>query len=427
MKIMKVARRAGWGVADSGFSSLTNFALGVLVARTVSAREFGAFGLVFAAYLFVLGFSRSLNTGPLVVRFSGSPVEQWAAATRAAVGAAVTVGLLAGAGLVITGTVVGDPMGLGLIALGITLPGLLLQDSWRHVFFASDRGNQAFLNDFIWALVLFPVVGVMLALDEASVFAFMLAWGASATVAGLTGIAQSGIVPRIRHTRQWWSRHRDLGPRYLGEFIAVSGSNQLIMYGTGAVAGLGAAGGLRAGQILLGPFNIVFEGIWLFSVPMQVKVLKQRPDRMVPVSILLSGVLAVAALLCGTVIMLLPDAVGRELLGASWTIGREVVPPLTVGLVGLGLIMGATSGLRALGAAKRSLRVRIVMSVAVVAAGLIGARYAGAYGAATGRAIVLLAAAGLWWWQLIDSVREHRGTIGLPESSDEGFLATGAE
>jgi hypothetical protein len=427
MKIMKIARHARWGLADSALSSLTNFALGVLVARTVSPREFGAFGLVFAAYLLMLGISRSLNTGPLVVRFSGSPVEQWTVATGAAVGAAVSIGVLAGAGIAIVGTMFGASIGGGIIALGITLPGLLLQDSWRHVFFANDRGDKAFFNDSIWAVILFPVVGVMLALDRTSVFDFMMAWGASATVAGLAGILQSHIVPRVRHTLQWWGRHRDLGPRYLGEFIAVSGSNQLVMYGTGAVAGLGAAGGLRAGQILLGPFNIVFEGIWLFSVPMQVKTLKQRPDRFVPISVVLSAVLAIAALICGGAILLLPNAVGRELLGASWPIGRDVVPPLTVALAGLGLIMGATSGLRALGAAKRSLRVRIIMSVAVVAGGLTGAGYAGAYGAAAGRAIALLAAAGLWWWQLIVSVREHELAAGSPAGPEEDFLITGAE
>jgi O-antigen/teichoic acid export membrane protein len=427
MRILKLAKHTGWGLADSAFSSLTNFALGVLVARAVSPREFGAFGLVFAAYLLMLGISRSINTGPLVVRFSGSPVQQWSAATGAAAGATVAIGVVAGLLLVLTGIWMGSPIGPGLIALGITLPGLLLQDGWRQVFFADNRGAQAFLNDLIWAIVLFSILGIMLPLGRSSVSFFMLAWGGSATVAGLAGILQSHIVPRVAHTLAWWNSHRDLGPRYLGEFVAISGSNQLVMYGTGAVAGLGAAGGLRAGQILLGPFNVVFEGIWLVSVPLQVRILKQRPGRMVPTSALLSVVLATTALMCGLLILLLPDAIGRELLGASWTIGREVVPPLTLALAGLGIIMGATSGLRALGAAKRSLRVRIVMSVAVVVGGLVGAALSGAYGAAAGRAIALLAAAGLWWRQLIVSVREHELATSSAAGPEEDFLITGAE
>ena len=40
-----VAGRAGWGLIDQAFSSLTNFALGILIARTVPIAEFGAFSL----------------------------------------------------------------------------------------------------------------------------------------------------------------------------------------------------------------------------------------------------------------------------------------------------------------------------------------------------------------------------------------------
>lgn len=34
---------------------------------------------------------------------------------------------------------------------GITMPRLMLQDSWRYAFFAHGRGGHAFLNDTIWA------------------------------------------------------------------------------------------------------------------------------------------------------------------------------------------------------------------------------------------------------------------------------------
>ena len=53
----QIARRAGWGVADQALSSLTNFAVGVFVARQLGPTEFGAFSLAFATYLLALNAS----------------------------------------------------------------------------------------------------------------------------------------------------------------------------------------------------------------------------------------------------------------------------------------------------------------------------------------------------------------------------------
>ena len=49
---------------------------------------------------------------------------------------------------------------LAFLALGLTLPGLLLQDSWRYSFFALGQGSQAFVNDTIWALTLVAAAAV---------------------------------------------------------------------------------------------------------------------------------------------------------------------------------------------------------------------------------------------------------------------------
>jgi O-antigen/teichoic acid export membrane protein len=71
------AGRFGWGLADQAVCSLTNFALSILVARSVHPEDFGAFTLAFAVYLFVLGLSRALGTDPLAVRFSNSSREDF--------------------------------------------------------------------------------------------------------------------------------------------------------------------------------------------------------------------------------------------------------------------------------------------------------------------------------------------------------------
>ena len=72
---------------------------------------------------------------------------------------------------------------LAFLALGLTLPGLLLQDSWRFSFFALGHGGHAFLNDTIWTIVLLPALVILRKTGHANVFWFVIAWGATAAAA----------------------------------------------------------------------------------------------------------------------------------------------------------------------------------------------------------------------------------------------------
>ena len=83
------------------------------------------------------------------------------------------------------------------LALGLTLPGLLLQDSWRYSFFALGRGSQAFLNDTIWAVALLPALVFLRVTGHADVFWFVFAWGAAAAVGAAAGPLQARVVPRL--------------------------------------------------------------------------------------------------------------------------------------------------------------------------------------------------------------------------------------
>ena len=68
-----VGGRMSWGLVDQAISSLTNFAVGIVVAHNFELEEFGAFTLAWFTYGLVLNISRGLATDPLVVRFSGVP------------------------------------------------------------------------------------------------------------------------------------------------------------------------------------------------------------------------------------------------------------------------------------------------------------------------------------------------------------------
>jgi hypothetical protein len=327
----RVLRRASWGVADQGLSSLTNFALGIFVARSATTAGFGAFSIVFTTFTVTLGLSRALTSEPLVVRCSDRSEPEWRQGTVAATGTALAVGIALGLGCGLVGWTVGGTLAAPFLALGATLPGLLLQDCWRYAFFANGEGRKAFLNDALCGAVLVVLFGVLLRSGVASIGLLVLAWGGAATVGALAGALQSGVVPVPQQARAWATRHRDLIPRYLGEFVASSGAGQLSVYGVGLIGGLATLGSFRAGYLLFGPLQVLFMGIGLVAVPELVRFLRRSPRHLYLASSGLSVLLATVALAWGMVVIPMPASVGRAILGSTWSTAHALALALTIG------------------------------------------------------------------------------------------------
>ena len=245
--VRQVGRRLSWGVADQAVSSLTNFAVSIYVVRTLGAVQFGAFSLAYVTYSFVLNASRGVATEPLMVRFSGTDLPTWRRAVANCSGTAAVMGLAAGACVLAAAALLDGTAKSAFLALGLTLPGLMLQDSWRFAFFAIGRGSQAFLNDMVWAAALLPALVLLRVTGHANVFWFVFAWGAAAAVAAAVGPLQARVIPRLSGAWGWLSQHRDLGPRYLAENTSYSGAFQLRTYGVGLIAGPSRCR-LRAGR-----------------------------------------------------------------------------------------------------------------------------------------------------------------------------------
>jgi O-antigen/teichoic acid export membrane protein len=406
---MRLARRLGWGVADQAVSSLTNFAVTLFVAHTLGAVQFGAFSLAYVTYSFALNASRGLATDPLMVRFSGAERSAWRRAAASSSGTAMAVGLAAGAAALVAAGLLSGTARDGFFALALTLPGLLLQDSWRYAFFAVGRGGSAFLNDMIWASLLVPALLVLRASGHASVFWYVFAWGATAAVAAAAGPLQARLLPRPGSAWGWVSRHRDLAPRYLAENAANSGAAQLRTYGVGLILGLAAVGYVQAAYTLMGPFLVVFMGISLVTVPEAVRVLRRSPRHLPMFSLLVGGGLALAGLVWGLVLLVaLPRGLGDWLLGPIWRPTYPLLLPLTISVMGACVFTGASTGLHALGAARHSLRAMLATSAVYLACGLVGAAAGGAAGTMVGAAVATWAGAALWWWQLSAALRESR-------------------
>jgi O-antigen/teichoic acid export membrane protein len=412
--ILRAGHRAKWALGDQALSSLTNFALGVLVARAVSPEGLGAFSLAFASYTLALNASRALVCSPVLVRHSATGDTDWRSGVRSAGGAALSLAGIVSASCLVVALLTAGAMQQAFLGLAVTMPGLLLQDLWRFSFFAGRRESAGLVNDLIWAVVMLPALGVLSFFGQHAVGWYVIAWGGAATVAAIVGIVQAGIVPRLTETVGWFRKHSDLGPRYLGEFAAIQAGREFIIYFTAAVAGLAATGSLRAGEILIGPLNVLFMSAPLYAIPEGVRLLKQSPHKLKLASIILAALLGCAALVWGILVQFLPEALGTELLGESWRAGRRVAIPLAVAAAATGVTMGATMGLRSLAAAKESLRARLIVSVVMIVCTGAGAVLAGGFGAATGLAVALWLGVVIWWRYLLSALRSHRPIDDVP-------------
>ena len=422
--VRHACRRLGWGVADQAMSSITNFAVNIYIARTLGAVQYGAFGLAYVTYGFALNASRGLSTDPLLVRFSGAHVANWRRAVANCTGTAATVGLVAGALVITAAMLLGGTARLAFLALGLTLPGLMLQDCWRYSFFALGRGSQAFLNDTIWAVALLPALVLLRMTGHATVFWFVFAWGAAAAVGAAVGPWQARVMPRMPRTWDWVLQHRDLGPRYLAEGTANSASTQLRNYGLGFLLGLAAVGYVQAANTLMGPFMVIFLGMGLVTLPEAARILRRSPRHLPLFCVLVSAGLALLGLVWGVVLLVaMPRGLGNFMLGSLWRPTYPLVLPSTIAIMGGCVQAGAFTGLHALGAARRSLRAMVLGSALFIVCGLGGALLGGVEGTVIGAAIASWIGALLFWWQLRVELKKFNSAPAAAEAA-QGVPAT---
>ncbi|THI93722.1 hypothetical protein E7Z54_20745, partial [Nocardioides sp.] len=368
-----VVARLGWGVADQGVSSISNLLLGVVVAHALSPSGFGAFALVYVAYALVLTATRGIATDPLVVRFSVGTEVGRSRAIGAATASAAAAGTVAGLACVGIGLGLGGTVGGGFIVLGCWLPFLMLQDAWRFAFFASGTPRRALVNDAVWGVLQVVLLVTLVQTGHDDVTWCLSAFGASAAAAAGFGYLQCRVRPRVREVRWWLVTHRDLGPRYFVENLSMGGARQLRFVALGALGSLTAVGATRGAEILMGPFLVILMGVSQVAVPEGAQVLSQAPRRLVQFCLGIGAVAALFAALWGAAVgLLLPSEAGRLLLGDVWPHASTLILPVALSMVAGGFVVGATAGVRALGASRRSLTAQTVSALLYAGGGCAG-------------------------------------------------------
>ena len=108
-------------------SAGTDAALSFIVANSVDDTSFGGFAVALTVFSVAIGISRAVATSPLGIRFSDVSAPEYRAASGAAIGTAVTLGMVGGIGSLAAAALVGGVAGQALLALSVML---LAQGAW---------------------------------------------------------------------------------------------------------------------------------------------------------------------------------------------------------------------------------------------------------------------------------------------------------
>lgn len=273
------ALSGAWALLDQGLFALANFAVNVVLARWLTAEDYGGFTVAYAIFLFLSTVHTALVTEPMLV-FGGGPYRErlpdylkllmrghWLLTA----GASLTLAIVGGA-LLIAGQ---RPVGLAVLALAAVNPLLLRLWLVRRTCYVRSKPHLAASGGLLYLAVL--VVGAsLLARAEwlSSPSAFLLMGGGSA--AAVAWILSHFKEPSSEYSpdfrRDIVSRHWDYGRWAVG--TGLLGSVVLYLYYVVMPLrfGLEGAATLRALTNLIMPALQSGMALWAVALPRFVSV-----------------------------------------------------------------------------------------------------------------------------------------------------------
>jgi O-antigen/teichoic acid export membrane protein len=386
-------RRLGVATIDQAISGASNILIAVLAARVLSTESFGLFGIVMLIYVLALGSARALAGEPLLLH----PME---AERRPGdvVGTAAILGLGVGAMVVVTGScalVWDGRLGHGLIALGIFLPLMIVLDVGRYLGFATRRPGRALTLDTAWLVLQVGAVAFLATTDAHSLWQFVTAWAASGAAAGL-GVFWQHRRARPRWSLDWLSETWPYSWRYLVSYSSTQGSALAAEVLLGAISGARALGAVQGALLLQRPFMtfqvaVIASGVGEVSrTADDLRKVRQLVGR-------LTVLTSVVAILNGVVLLALPDALGRALLGETWLAAQDLLLPAAVQILLIGLMTGLRTGVLGMRAVHKAVKIDIVTTVLILVLTVAGALVGGAEAAMWGVALSHAVGATIWW------------------------------
>lgn len=389
-----------WASLDQVLSSASNFVLAVVAARSLSPGTFGAFAIVYSSYLVLAGVNQGATTAPLAVRFSAGGADL-RRVIGDVTGACVVLSAVAAQLLLLSGAVMSGEVGRAFLLLGLGLPALLLQDTWRYVYVVDGRPWMAAAIDGIWLGAQTLALVALTLSHKLTLTTVLVTWEAAAAVSLTVALARDRTWPSPRRSGRWLRTHASLALRYAAESLIVRGSAQVALILVAAIAGIGAAGALRGAAVLFGPLNSLYLAGLFVAIPEGARLLQRSRRAFDALWVLTSGVMLALTIVWGVALIAERRILGVALLGATWAGASTVLIPTLLQYMSTATSIGPQIGLKALAAAGESLRCQQAYGVMICIGASGGALIGGTVGAATGIAAASIAAAAFWIYTMM--------------------------
>ncbi len=333
-------KHLNWTVADQIMVSGFNFLTGILLGRFLGVEGYGQFVLLYTVLLYVNIFQYSLILAPMmsIAPQVSSDVEQMNYFKGM-----ITLQFLLSLFLSLIVVVLGSGIEKWLpswnlqnnvLPLALSILFFQLQDWLRRYYFIRGKGKAVFINDVVSYGGQITLLVLLYWFGRLNITNTFWAIAVSSAIAFLMGAMQENLGPAWTHASQVfkrsWESGRDL---LLAGQINWAGSQGILLFGA-SILGAKAAGGIRAAQNIVGPFNILFQAMENI-IPIQAaqhyatKQLTGLIDYLKKVSILGSLLLAVPCVILAVL--------SRELM--QLTYGEEYASFSSLILWQLGLVI----------------------------------------------------------------------------------------
>lgn len=374
-------QRIGWSAGSQVASSGSNLAFSIIVARSIDTSLLGVFALLLAIFSIGIGIQRGFTAEPLIFKEAAvselpSGPRQNSALNASALLAIVVSGLFIPLGLVLM--VDAKTM---LIFAAMT-PVALLQDSVRFALNDLGRSKVAFGIELVWIGVQIPL---MVAFGSGELNRLIAFWGIGALCSCTLGLVVLKLSPSVASGLAWLKSSRKIAVVYCADFAVSSGINQLSVLILVLFAGYGAAGELRAAQILLTPLMVFTLGASFALGPESARLKKagnlralSRLPWIYALGVGIFGLASVAA------IEIAPTSVLEFLMGESAEAGASLAPLAAGAICLMGMSVGSGLVLRAIGRVGQSVVAKAAIAPFTLLSVGVGSWLAGAAGSQIG-------------------------------------------
>jgi O-antigen/teichoic acid export membrane protein len=407
---------------DQAAYSITGFITAVVLARSLSPAEYGAYTLAFTALLFIGMFQDSLITEPLLVygaskyQAAFGPYFKLLAKRQAVTTLGFSFCMAAAVG--IAPGLFPQPWSGNILGLAVAMPAILLAWLVRRAFYARTDPGGALVNSLVQTICILAGLSLVVIASKMTAFMAFLILGAGALVSALLGWYRLLISWRSAPAPFREQEALDDHWRYGRWLVLSNGPGWVVVNGytmlAGVLLGLSDVAGLRAMQTLIGPVEVMLSAFGTLTLPWLVRQRAQAGLEALETSVsrlcwLFVGlaVVSLGPLLAfgGALTGLLYN--GRYLEYAwllPYLVGARV---LKSGCIGLGL------GLRSFEASRRLLVAYTIAAISVATVGYVAIRLGGLHGLAFGAVITQMILGGALFFQLR---REFKGrtTMGQP-------------